>query len=65
MTDPTHSTDPAWAARLAREQALEEAAEVADDHAAIAAMHEDSEGHAYCRRIARAIRAINKEPTNA
>lgn len=30
MTDPVTSTDPVWAARQAREQALEEAAEVAE-----------------------------------
>ena len=64
MTDPAHYTDPAWAAREARRLALKEAAEIAVDHIAIAAVHENVEGARYARRIAAAIRALaEKEPT--
>lgn len=65
MTDtPPHVyTDPAWAAREARRIALEEAAEIAVDHIAIAGVHEDFEGARYARRIANAIRALaEKQP---
>ena len=64
MTDPSTYTDAKWAAREARRIALEEAAEIAVDHIAIAAVHEDVEGARYARRIAAAIRALaEKEPT--
>ena len=63
MTDPSTYTDAKWAAREARRQALEEAAEIAVDHVAIAAVHEDVEGARYVRRIAAAIRTLaEKQP---
>lgn len=56
MSKPEASTDPAWAAKQARIQALEEAAEIAADWAAIAEHQGKPDVAKYCLKVAGSIR---------